>query len=301
MLLRSICLFCCLLLAVQPADGRPLSYALDRPAGCGLTLPAPAATPLFGMPTATSFDPDAMRLADPDAVCDTAAKRCDFWHSTGARFIIPAALITYGVVAQGNPLLQQVNHNIDNYVREVFPGKACFDDYIQYAPLAAYMGLSIAGVDNRQHNLLDRTIIAATAYLIMGITVNTIKATVPVLRPDGSAWNSFPSGHTAMAFTGAHLLFREYKDVSPWIGVAGYAVATTTGVMRMFNKRHWLSDVVTGAGIAIASVELSYLLWPVFDRWIYGYRKPDSKRTSAVSFTPAVGVDYYGAGFVCVF
>lgn len=43
--------------------------------------------------------------------------------------------------------------------------------------------------------------------------------------------------------------------------------------MRILNRRHWLSDVVTGAGIGIASVEIAYLLLPVFDRWIYGKRR----------------------------
>lgn len=296
-LLRSLCLLCGVLAAALPLHGQLLSYAIERPA-----VWTSSSVPVAGLAPRVEgqvFARHALAAAERDA---RPERRCDFWHSTGARFIIPAGLITYGIVAQGNPLLQEVNHGIDEYVREVFPGKARFDDYIQYAPLAAYMGLSIAEVDNRQHNLLDRTIIAATSYLIMGIVVNTIKATVPVLRPDGSAWNSFPSGHTAMAFTGAHLLFREYKDVSPWIGIAGYAVATTTGVMRMFNKRHWLSDVAAGAGIAIASVEAAYLLWPVFDRWIYGTRRSESRRrTSAMTFTPAIGVDYYGAGFVCVF
>lgn len=299
MLSRFLTLFCCALFAAATSYGQSLAYALDRPAALDGTFRT--ATPTFSIADAGGARYDRVALPLRDEEAGTTKRRCNFWHSTGARFIIPAGLITYGIVAQNNPLLQEVNHDIDNYVREVFPGKARFDDYIQYAPLAAYMGLSIAGVDNSRHNLLDRTIIAATAYLIMGVTVNTIKATVPVLRPDGSAWNSFPSGHTAMAFTGAHLLFREYKNVSPWIGVAGYAVATTTGVMRMFNKRHWLSDVATGAGIAIASVELAYLLWPVFDRWIYGYRKSEGRRTSAMTVMPVIGTDYYGAGFACVF
>ena len=48
--------------------------------------------------------------------------------------------------------------------------------------------------------------------------------------------NSFPSGHTANAFCGAELMRIEYGN---WVGLAGYAVAVTTGVMRMYNERHW--------------------------------------------------------------
>ncbi|HRN46930.1 MAG TPA: phosphatase PAP2 family protein, partial [Niabella sp.] len=38
------------------------------------------------------------------------------------------------------------------------------------------------------------------------------------------------------------------------------AVATGTGVLRMLNNRHWLGDVVAGAGIGIASTKLAYFI-----------------------------------------
>ena len=58
----------------------------------------------------------------------------------------------------------------------------------------------------------------------------------------------------------ATMLTREYGHKSPWVGIGAYAVATTTGLMRMANNRHWLSDVLTGAGIGILSTELGYYL-----------------------------------------
>ena len=51
---------------------------------------------------------------------------------------------------------------------------------------------------------------------------------------------------------------------SPWYSVAGYGVATATGVMRVLNNRHWISDVLSGAGIGIMSTELAYALSDVF-------------------------------------
>lgn len=47
---------------------------------------------------------------------------------------------------------------------------------------------------------------------------------------------------------------------SPWFSIAGYGVATATGVMRVLNNRHWISDVMSGAGIGIMSAELGYAL-----------------------------------------
>ena len=88
-----------------------------------------------------------------------------------------------------------------------------------------------------------------------------IKYTAKEMRPDGSTANSWPSGHTATSFVGATLLHKEYGLTrSPWHSVAGFGVATATGVMRVLNNRHWVSDVMSGAGIGIISTELGYAL-----------------------------------------
>ena len=54
------------------------------------------------------------------------------------------------------------------------------------------------------------------------------------------------------------MLTKEYGDRSPWIGIGAYTVASATGIMRMANNKHWLSDVLMGAGIGILSTELGY-------------------------------------------
>ena len=74
----------------------------------------------------------------------------------------------------------------------------------------------------------------------------------------GATGFSFPSGHTATAFMTATMLSKEYGHLSPWVGIGAYSVATTTGLMRVVHNKHWLSDVLTGAGIGIISTELGY-------------------------------------------
>lgn len=132
-----------------------------------------------------------------------------------------------------------------------------YDDYLQYAPTATVYALKIAGVEGR-NNTLRATYSYATSLAIMGILVNTIKKTAKVERPDQSAKNSFPSGHTAMAFTNASFLHKEYGVVNPAYSIGGYSVATFTGVGRYLNNRHWVSDILAGAGIGILSTELGY-------------------------------------------
>ena len=60
--------------------------------------------------------------------------------------------------------------------------------------------------------------------------------------------------------------------MSLWIGVAGYAVAAGTGFFRMYNNRHWLTDVLAGAGIGILSAEIAYWLYPTFSKILFPKR-----------------------------
>jgi membrane-associated phospholipid phosphatase len=95
--------------------------------------------------------------------------------------------------------------------------------------------------------------------LLMLATVYTLKYSVGESRPDTGQKNSFPSGHTAQAFTAATFLSREYGHKSIWITIGAYTVASTVGVFRILNNRHWISDVLVGAGIGILSTNLVYL------------------------------------------
>jgi membrane-associated phospholipid phosphatase len=91
-------------------------------------------------------------------------------------------------------------------------------------------------------------------------------------RPDSSDRYSFPSGHTATAFAGAEFLRLEYNDVSVWYGIGGYAVAALTGYLRMYNDKHWFSDVLAGAGVGILSTDLAYYLYPSLQK-IFSHKK----------------------------
>lgn len=131
------------------------------------------------------------------------------------------------------------------------------DDYMQYAPAAVMLGMKVAGVQSRS-SWGGMLVSDAFSALLMGGVVNTLKQTTNVERPDGSNKHSFPSGHTATAFMTATMFTKEYGHKSPWVGVGAYSVATATGLMRMANNKHWLSDVLTGAGIGILSTEVGY-------------------------------------------
>jgi membrane-associated phospholipid phosphatase len=184
------------------------------------------------------------------------------YRPTVAGMTVPILLISYGFFALKNPTLQSLNHSTKAELREDHPNFSThIDNYLEYTPALGVYALNLAGIHG-EHNFRDRTMILGISTLLMSSTVGILKNSTHVLRPDGSTYNSFPSGHTATSFMGAEFMRMEYKDVSPWYGVAGYAVAATTGALRMYNNRHWLSDVVTGAGIGILSTKAAYFLYP---------------------------------------
>lgn len=212
------------------------------------------------------------------------------------QLIIPAALITYGIVGLESDFLKGINAEVKEEVTENIDHKLTIDDFSQYAPAASIYALRALGIKGK-NNLRDQTIILATSYLIMGATVESLKKITHVERPDGSSFNSFPSGHTATAFMGAELMYQEYKEVSPWYGISGYVVAAGTGAFRMYNNRHWLTDVLAGAGIGILSTKAAYWLYPSVNKLLSSKKHQNRK----AAFLPYYNGKQLGLGVVSTF
>ena len=174
--------------------------------------------------------------------------------------ILPLSLAAGGVIIESLPAHSGIGKaNIQQYTNNHFDGlKTSADNFLQFAPVAAIIGMELAGVKSR-NDLINQWSIMAKSELLMSAIVFSMKYVIHDTRPNGSADNSMPSGHTAQAFVSATLLDMEYRDTSPWISVAGYMCAVSTGFLRVANNDHWASDVLIGAAIGIASVKLVYL------------------------------------------
>lgn len=132
-----------------------------------------------------------------------------------------------------------------------------YDNYTQYVPLVATWGMKLAGVESRS-SWKELTVSNIFSAALMAGFVNTLKYTTKEMRPDNSSNNSFPSGHTATAFICATILHKEYGMLSPWYSIGGYTLAGITGITRQLNNRHWIGDVLVGAGIGRISTDLGY-------------------------------------------
>lgn len=171
--------------------------------------------------------------------------------------------------------------------------KHSYDDYLQYLPGAVLVGMKAAGLEGATS--WSRMLVSdAFAIGLNALMINGLKYSIGRERPDRSAQNSFPSGHTATAFMTATMLNKEYGNtLSPWIGFGGYLIATTTGFSRITNNRHWFSDILAGAGIGILSTELGYLIGDLIfqDEGLYlpednGYEAPQYKGYIGIGLGP---------------
>ncbi len=62
---------------------------------------------------------------------------------------------------------------------------------------------------------------------------------------------SLPSGHTTIAFALSSVLAAEIDNTYASIGL--YTLASLTGFSRMYDNKHWLSDVFLGAAIGTST------------------------------------------------
>ncbi len=155
-----------------------------------------------------------------------------------------------------------------------------YEDYVQYLPAAMNLGLDLVGVGSVD-GYPDILIASATTFLSEALMVNALKLVVKEERPNGTGWNSFPSGHSATAYAGAELVRLEYGW--GW-GTAAYVAATAVAYGRVAHQCHWWWDTTAGGVIGILSAHIGYSTVRSIKR-LFGMELP--KETS-VSLYPVV-------------
>ena len=202
------------------------------------------------------------------------------------QLIAPVALVGAGAVFTHVDKIR----NYDFGFTKTNPHGLVAEDIVQYVPAAGYYILNLSGVQPK-HKYLDATVILAVSYGVTAAVTKLVKEVADVRRPNGLDNKSFSSGHSAVAFMGAEFLRMEYKDSSPWIGIAGYAVATGTALARIKHNEHWLTDVVAGAGIGILGTKVSYWVYPWVEKLLF--EKIFKCRGSQAQNLAFMGMPYY--------
>ncbi len=207
---------------------------------------------LFAQATSAGITPGSPADRQPATAADTIPEiHYDF---KATRLILPVSLIAVG--ALGTAIDGMNDYHLFTRSERDEPLKV--EDYLEWGLFGLVFVNDLIGKE--QHNWADQFFLLGLAEGMNALMVQTTKRWVNEPRPNSFEY-SFPSGHTANAFLGAHLNFREFKDTSMLQALSGYPLAAFVAFARVYGKRHWVADVVAGAGFGILSVELAYLAY----------------------------------------
>jgi hypothetical protein len=204
--------------------------------------------------------------------------------SASKQIILPIFLMIGAISLNEIQTKQSIQYEFD----QIFKGvKTKLDDYTPFLPVCQMYGYDMLKYKTR-HNSWNKTKFLAISQIISTGIVLAMKKTFSIQRPDQSDFNSFPSGHTAVAFVSSQVLYNEYAFTNKYLAYSGLIGSISTATLRILNNRHWLPDVLMGAGIGILTTNLVYHFKP-FKNW-----NPWKMIDENLSFSPIVSINYFG-------
>ena len=128
-------------------------------------------------------------------------------------------------------------------------------------------GVYMAGLITKNEKLRRTGVLLISSASSAGLLQQILKSAVGRARPlSGKSkdtfrpfwsgdrdYHSFPSGHAILAMTNAHAIAKQFK--SPWVKTGIYTLGSVPAISRLWEGKHWLSDVVLGVAISIFTVE----------------------------------------------
>ena len=181
-------------------------------------------------------------------------------HKQDLNWILPLAAATGMAFALDRPTLAAVSTN----PLHVSPYRTASDFTGIYAPIAGIGAGFLAGAITHDDHLRETALLAGEALADTGLFTEALKYAADRVRPavsglppesSGEFWSrgyvrgadSFPSGHSAIAFAFAHVVAGEYPG---WkVKLAAYGLAAATAFARVQGREHFPSDVLAGGAI----------------------------------------------------
>ncbi|SEA47530.1 PAP2 superfamily protein [Arachidicoccus rhizosphaerae] len=174
----------------------------------------------------------------------------------------PAAMIGSGVLLDLSSGMK--NTQLSFHKDHLTHFQTAADNYLLYVPAVIPYGLDMVGIPSKT-DILNRTAILIKAEVLVAATGFALKHSIHEWRPDHSNHYSFPSGHSLQVFATATMLSEEYKDRFSWMPYAAYGFASGVGLLRIANNKHYLGDVLVGAGLGVLSMKVAY--WTHHYKW----------------------------------
>lgn len=161
----------------------------------------------------------------------------------------------------------------------------------QYA-LLLLGGAWTAGELAGRGEVADAALHVTAALAAGGVANGLLKYSIGRERPSTTAdplrfrpfnaenrWQSLPSGHTVVVFSLASALSEEAR--TPWVTALAYGGAAMVGWSRVYDDKHWTSDVAAGALVGILAGRSTVRLL---------HRRADDEDADPPSLTVAPGV-----------
>jgi membrane-associated phospholipid phosphatase len=238
------------------------------PAAAAPGSPGQAAADAAGRP-AKGGDPLTLKQAGKDFLSDAGR----IWSSPArvknrsvGPLIVLAAATTF-LIAADEPIRDRVQSYAERHawVGDVSPVITQLGGPAGFATAGAFFGAGLLFKDVRAR---DTGYLAASAILQCFLVDNVLKGLTGRQRPfvasgedhwagpaaivkrlegaDANRYGSFPSGHSASAFSLATVVALQYRHCG-WVPVVAYSLAAGVGLSRMALDKHWASDVLVGA------------------------------------------------------
>lgn len=220
---------------------------------------------------ATAAEAAALEEDDPaaaQAIERAVAER--FWKEEPEGFSRPRRLLLDAFLRHRSiPFLERMDAELFLQINSRFPHTPGLDAFFRFIALAFRNGyawmvgiaLFLPAAPKKVWRILRWT---ATAILVTSVIVEqpikwyfqrrrpflrVVRSVIIGSRP--SSW-SFPSGHSAAAFAGAHALGK----FVPRLRVLWYAIASLVGFCRIYLGAHYPADVAIGGSLGLFFSEL---------------------------------------------
>lgn len=180
---------------------------------------------------------------------------------------------TFGYVMGGTGLAYLVDTPTSEYFRGIKDDvpKVIRDYGFKYgSPENNYLitgAVYLTGLATKNEKLRRTGVLLISSASSAGLLQQILKSAVGRARPlsgknkdtyrplwaGNREYHSFPSGHTILAMTNAHAIAKQFKSI--WVKTGIYTLGAIPAISRLWEGKHWLSDVVLGVAISIFTVE----------------------------------------------
>jgi membrane-associated phospholipid phosphatase len=163
------------------------------------------------------------------------------------------------------------------------------DSYLKYAPIGLMYSADLLKI-KAKNSIWRQTKYLFLSELFSACVTLGLKHLLNIQRPNEEDYNSFPSGHSSVAFTASQVLYNEFHEHNKMIAYSGFLFSIPTATMRVLSNEHWVPDVLMGMSIGILMTNLVYHFEPLknWNPW---------KKEKNIVVLPTVNSTYSGLYF----